>query len=98
MRKSWGYRDTVSLHAACGGFLHCMECLQEKIPNAEFLKVSETLKEQFMSGFFDPDLQHALETSAPPVRLDMVPFLRSVGYEKISCDREIEHLDLVVHL
>lgn len=80
MRKSWGYRDTVILHGACGCFLHCMECLQEKIPSAEFLKASETLKEQFMSGFFDPDLQHTLDTSAPPVRLDVVPFLRSVRF------------------
>lgn len=76
MRKGWNYRDTNILHSACGGYLYFMKLLHEKIPSAEFAKVEPGLKDQFMLGFLDPDIVHALETTAPPAPLDSVSFLR----------------------
>ena len=32
LRKPWGFKDTVVLHSACGGFLHFMRLLREKVP------------------------------------------------------------------
>jgi len=77
MRKAWNFKDTSGLHAACGGFIYFMNLLKEKLPTAEFEKVHEELEVQFMMGFLDPDIHHALETTAPPAPVDSVQFLRS---------------------
>ena len=77
MRKAWNFKDTSGLHAACGGFIYFMNLLKEKLPTAEFEKVHQELEVQFKMGFWDPDIHHALETTAPPAPVDSVQFLRS---------------------
>lgn len=79
MRKPWGYKDVLNLHAATGGFLHFMGVLKEKVPPAEFAKHETNLMEQFNLGVLDPDVIHALECSVPPGNLESVGFLRPAG-------------------
>ena len=50
LRKPWGFKDTVVLHSACGGFLHFMRLLREKVPATEFAKFEKTMTDQFMLG------------------------------------------------
>ena len=76
MRRGWNFKDTIALHSACGGYLYFKSLLREKIASAEYAKAEPGLNEQFMLGFLDPDIVHALETTAPPAPLDSVSFLR----------------------
>lgn len=76
MRKSWGLRESNQLHACCGGFLYFMGLLREKVPTKEYDDVASDLQKQFMMGFLDPDIVHAISTTAPPAPLDSVAFLR----------------------
>ena len=76
LRKPWGFKDTVVLHSACGGFLHFMRLLREKVPATEFAKFEKTMTDQFMLGVLDPDILRALDATAPPSSLDAVGFLR----------------------
>lgn len=76
MRKAWGYKDTLALHAATGGFLQFLRVLKEKLPGAEYDKHRDNLMAQFRLGALDPDIVHSLETTVPPGSLDSVSFLR----------------------
>ena len=76
LRKPWGYKDAVALHAACGGFLHFMRLLKDKVPAAEYEKLHKSMTDQFMLGVLDPDVMHALDSTSPPSSLEAVGFLR----------------------
>ena len=75
-RKSYGSKELIPLHMACGGFLAFMRALKEKIPSAEFEKHDASLRQQFMTGALDPEILHALRVSVPPASLEAVNFLR----------------------
>lgn len=76
MRKAWAPRETIQLHAICGGFLYFMTLLKSKVPVAEYEKHKTHLLEQFHMGFLDCDISHALETTVPPGTMHNVGFLR----------------------
>ena len=76
LRKPWGHRETVAMHAICGGYLHFMAALKSKVPKSEYEHVAKSIDVQFMSGYLDPDITHALETTVPPANLEAVGFLR----------------------
>lgn len=82
MRKAFSFRDLASLHASCGGFLHFVNLLRSTVASSEFETHYATLLDQFMMGFLDPDIMHALETSAPPSSMTAVAFLRQACSEK----------------
>ena len=86
MRKGWNFRDSQQLHAACGGFLYFMGLLKEKVAETEFQQVAQGLRDQFLCGFLDPDILHALTTTAPPAPLESVSFLRQgLQTETFTC-------------
>ena len=98
MRKAWVYRDVVALHAVCGGFLHFTSLLRSKLPVVDFEKYYPSMLEQFTLGFLDPDIMHALETTAPPSTMSSVGFLRQVATSNsqflfhISCsNHRVDH-------
>ncbi len=85
MRKAWTYRDAMALHSVCGGFLYFISLLRNKLPASEFETYYPNMLDQFMMGFLDPDIMHALETSAPPSSMSAVAFLRLVAIILFSC-------------
>ena len=86
MRKGWNFREASQLHSACGGYLYFMGLLKEKVPEAEYEQVAHSLKDQFLCGFLDPDIHHALTTTAPPAPLEAVSFLRqALRTEAFTC-------------
>lgn len=63
-----------------------MQLLQTSIPQAEYDKVAQPMHDQFMAGYLDPDITHALETTVPPGGLESVGFLRNGGMPKAFMD------------
>ncbi|CAK9013327.1 unnamed protein product [Durusdinium trenchii] len=51
LRKPWGHRETVAMHAICGGYLHFMAALKSKVPKSEYEHVAKSIDVQFMSVF-----------------------------------------------
>lgn len=66
MRKALGYKESMSLHTACGMYLYFLEALQKKCPASEFPAIKEKLDESFMMGLMDGELFSSAETSVPP--------------------------------
>lgn len=66
MKKAMAYKEGVSLHQLCGGFIHYCAELEKMMPPAMFKEANEALRNSFLSGFLDPDLQHCLQTQVPP--------------------------------
>ena len=66
MRKALGYKESMTLHTACGMFLYFLEALQKKCPASEFPAIKEKLHESFMMGLMDGELFSSAETSVPP--------------------------------
>lgn len=79
MKKAWSYKDAFNLHACCGGFLAIMNSLKREIPQSDYLTAEAQIKEQFNLSILDPDITHFLETTVPPVSLNNVNFVRTVG-------------------
>lgn len=76
VKKPWGVKETTYLHSMCGAFLH-FECLfQQKVSSQEFAAHSRSFRDNFMMGFIDADLEHALSTTVPPGNLSCIGFLR----------------------
>lgn len=84
LRKPWNVKDTTTLHSACAGYLHFMSVLQRKIPKADYDSSAAGLREQFLSGFLDVEILQTLESSAPPLNLEDVGFLR-LGAQNWYC-------------
>ena len=82
MRKPWNVKDTTHIHALCGGYIHFKLLLKSKLPETEFKEVIARLDEQFLLGFLDADLDHALQSTVPPGCLSSVGFLRPRLVEK----------------
>ncbi|CAE7245345.1 cofG, partial [Symbiodinium sp. CCMP2456] len=78
LRKPSSYRDCLALHSICGGFTHFLAQLEKVIPEADFKKEEESLKQLFMSGALDPEIQSALENSVPPGDLKSIGHLREI--------------------
>lgn len=66
LRKALAYKDAVALHQATGAFLHFVAVLQSSFPAKDFKDASDSLLAQFMEGFLDPDLIHAMSVQVPP--------------------------------
>ena len=76
-KKPWNVKDTTQLHSLCGGYIHFHALFKASVPEAEFQLHSDSLKSQFLLGFLDADLEHALTHAVPPGDLASVGFLRS---------------------
>eukprot|EP00435_Cladocopium_sp_Y103_P050415 s350_g15.t1 len=68
-RRPWNFKDTVNLHILCGGFLHFKGLLQRKLSAQEFDETVPKLDDQFLMGFLDADIDHALQSCVPPGEL-----------------------------
>ena len=77
VKKAWSHKDGQLLHATCGIFVYLMDALKSHLPEQDFLESEHRLNEQFRSGFLDAEIQHLLESAAPPVQLSTVQFLRT---------------------
>lgn len=77
MRKPLTYRDALSKHQACGGFLHYLNVLQKIAPSGEFAAMESDLRNQFRFGYLDPDILHSLEATVPPGDAQMVGAFRT---------------------
>ncbi|CAE7854074.1 cofG, partial [Symbiodinium necroappetens] len=78
LRKPSSYRDCLALHSICGGFTHFLAQLEKAIPEADFKKEDASLKQLFMSGVLDPEIQGALENAVPPGDLKSIGHLRTI--------------------
>ncbi len=76
MRRPWNVKDTTHIHALCGGYIHFKLLLQSKLAATEYQEAIARLDEQFLLGFLDADLDHALQNTVPPGNLSSVGFLR----------------------
>ena len=80
LRKPLSYRDALSKHQCCGGFLFYLRQLEKMAPSADFPAMKEELLSQFDVGYLDPDISHSLESCVPPGDI------RSVGaFRTASC-------------
>ena len=66
LRKAFNFKEATVIHQAAGCFLHFLSVLQTLAPAAEFEKMRTELLNQFMQGFMDADLCHALSAQVPP--------------------------------
>ena len=66
MRKALTFKDGMHLHQVCGAFVHFLGEMSKMTPTTIFQEASVELKQSFLSGFLDMDLQHCLQTQVPP--------------------------------
>ncbi|CAK9106185.1 unnamed protein product, partial [Durusdinium trenchii] len=78
LRKTWSLKDAQSLHGACGFFLHVMGELESQVARSDFDDCKDAILSQFMTGFSDPEIDHLLQTTVPPVELRDISFLKNV--------------------
>ena len=76
MQKALTYTAALQKHQCCGAFLHLVDELRKVCPASDFPSVKSQLEVQFSSGYMDPDLLHALQTTFPPMRPDAVGAFR----------------------
>lgn len=76
LRKPWNFKEASQCHSMCGIFAHLVARLQTKIPSTDFEAAQPDLLNNFMSAVYDPELANMLVTSAPPINLTAVSFLR----------------------
>ena len=76
LRKTWSLKDAQSLHGACGFFLHVMGELESQVARSDFDDCKDAILSQFMTGFSDPEIDHLLQTTVPPVELRDISFLK----------------------
>ena len=79
MKKPWGYKEALVVHAACGGYITIMSALQASVPQADYEAHEAQIREQFNLSYLDADIIHLLETTVPPVNLSDVNFVRTVS-------------------
>ena len=77
VKKPWTYKDAQVLHAVCGIFQYLLDSLKAQLPEHDYQSNEGRLCDQFESGFLDAELQFLLESSAPPIQLSTVQFLRT---------------------
>lgn len=87
-RRPWNFKDTVQLHILCGGFLHFKGLLQRKLSAQEFDETVPKLDDQFLMGFLDADIDHALQSCVPPGELGSVAFLRTLLLKTFSANHK----------
>ena len=66
MRKALSFSQALAKHQCCGLYLHFAQLLKRMMPPDDFVEAKKSLSSQFASGYLDPDLSHALETTFPP--------------------------------
>ena len=77
LKKPWGWKDTNSLHSRCGLYLYFRSLLKSTVSDADFAREEPKLRDQFLQGYLDADIEHALLHSAPPGDLKSIGVLRS---------------------
>ena len=87
LRKPCGFKDGFTKHQCCAAFLHFLQLLEKMSPPDLFKTASESLTQQFMKGFIDPDLCHAIENQVPPGDLHQISAFRSFAAEIESASR-----------
>lgn len=75
-RKAVNYQTGLGKHQLTGAYLHFVSELRKIQPSSQFKDAEVALKEQFLSGYLDCDLQHALDTTAPPSDLKTISAMR----------------------
>ncbi|CAK9036023.1 unnamed protein product [Durusdinium trenchii] len=101
LRKALAYKDAVALRQATGAFLHFVAVLQSSFPAKDFKDASDSLLAQFMEGFLDPDLIHAMSVQVPPGDIRAVgafrPFLAKME-AAVRSERELRDAELAENL
>lgn len=75
-KRAWGEKSLLKLHLCCGAFLHFKGLLQGAVSNADFQAAEGRLQENFMMGFIDLELEHALDEMVPPGEIGKLPTFR----------------------
>lgn len=76
MQKALTYTAALQKHQCCGAYLHLVDELRKLCPPSDYDAIRSQLEIQFASGFMDPDLLHALQTTFPPMNPDAVAAFR----------------------
>lgn len=82
LRKALSFRDALSKHQACGGFLHFLKALERIAPASDFQTMKDDLLRQFQYGYLDPDILHSLENQVPPGDIGAVSAFRTDCVER----------------
>ena len=65
-RKALTTKEAVAIHQQCAMILHFLDCLEARLPSAEFPAAKSKLMAAFLLGGLDPELTMAAEQSVPP--------------------------------
>ena len=71
-------RAEEAMHRACGAFLCGVRTVQSQVPEDFMLREKDTLYKSFMSKHSDAELQLALESSCPPLKVETISMFRSL--------------------
>ena len=66
MRSAWTFRATLPVHQACGLFLHFLFLLQSRVPEEVQVQSKGRLRELFLQGYMDAEIEHVLVNTVPP--------------------------------
>lgn len=76
VKKAINFTTALSKHQCCGAFLHFMRELERTITPEDYKKAFGELKDMFLRGYLDPDLEHILQTQFPPGDMKSVSSIR----------------------
>ncbi|CAJ1371839.1 unnamed protein product [Effrenium voratum] len=78
MRSAWTFRATLPVHQACGLFLHFLFLLQSRVPEEVQVQSKGRLRELFLQGYMDAEIEHVLVNTVPPGDLRNITAFRDV--------------------
>ena len=92
LRKAWNFKDAIVLHQCTGAFLHFQHLLERGFPAKLWPQAKATLTTQFLQGFMDPDLLHAMSTTVPPGDAKSIgsmrfEFCRCFQHSNLTCNQ-----------
>ena len=87
VKKAINFATAVGKHQCCGAFLHFTRELQRALNPEDYVRAFGDLKEMFLRGYLDPDLEHALQTQFPPGDLKSISSIRLVSNIHIYIDQ-----------